>query len=128
MIYQDKWLVQSPILAKSITKECLVKIETIEEKFNVDIVYVKKNGDIVGRVCNFIIHEKPYKTGDLVMFQKKHAIEISTLEERKDRAHRLIPDLKDMLKIYILDYMKIHGRYPDKAETEEYFERHVNIL
>ena len=130
MIYTDNWVVQPKLPHTKITKECLVKIDNGKERIYIDVAYIKKNGEIIGRVTNHILKEKhtSYKIEDLVMFRAKHAIEVLTLEERKHRAKELIPDLTEMCKIYIKDYAMKHNRYPTKEETELYFEQHVNIL
>ena len=130
MIYQDNWIVQPNIYKKSITKNdgSIIKIESQYEKFFVEVAYIKKNGDIVGRINNHLLVEKPYKIGDLVIFQRKHIIELRTNEERHEIVDKIIPELTDMIKIYMIDFKEKNGRYPTKTETEIYFERNFNTV
>ena len=128
MIHNDNWILQKPILTQKITKNSLVKIGTNIEKFNVEVIYIKSNNHIVGRINNNLVHETKYNIGDLVIFQHKHAIQITTINERHAKVDNIIPELKDMFGIYMKDYMEKYGRYPTKIETELYFERNFNTL
>lgn len=128
MIYTDNWLIQSIVLKKQINKNCLVKIDNGDEKIFINVIHIKQNGDIVGNITKVLTKEKTYKVDDLVYFKKKHVIDILTLDERKEKAKNLIPDLAAMCKVFIDDFYKVHGRVPIKQETDDFFENHVNIL
>lgn len=129
MIYRENWIVQPVINKRKVYKNCLVILDNGEEKIYVNVMYIKKSGDIIGNITNnIILKEKPYKPDDLVYFQKQHILQMLTLEERREKANSLIPDLSKMCALYRDDFVKLNGRLPTKAETELYFEEHVNIL
>ena len=127
MIYRDNWVEQSPILAKRIVKDCLVKINNGNERFYVLVIRVKKDGEIVGRVSNLLVFDKPYKKDDLVYFRQKNALEILTADERSARQNEMVPQFKQQMVDYIKNYFEEHGRYPTEKESCEYFESGMNI-
>ena len=129
MIYQDNWTVQSPILKKNICKKCLAKLDNGKEFIFVNILYIKKNGDIVGNITNNIIStSNVYKLGDLVYFQRKNIIELLTFQERKEKATKMIPDIMKMCMMYREDFVRLNDRIPTKEEMSDYFDKHINIF
>jgi hypothetical protein len=127
MIYRDNWVDHSPVLTKRIVKDCLVKINNGVERFYVLVIRVKQNGEIVGRVSNLLVFDKPYKKDDLVYFRPKHALEILTADERSARQEQMLPQFQQRMTEYIRIYFEEYGRYPTEKEGCEYFENDMNI-
>jgi hypothetical protein len=126
MIYTDNWNENSSVLIKPIIKDCLVKISNGVERFYVLVIRVKKNGEIVGRVSNLLVFEKPYKKDDLVYFRPKNALEILTADERSARQEEMSPAIQNHMAEYIVKYIEEYGKYPSEKERCEYFERSMN--
>ena len=129
MIYHEDWKIQTDINKRPICKKCLAQLDNGNEIVNAEILYIKKNGDIVGTITsNIITKHKQYKMGDLIYFQRKHIVDLLTFQERKDKATSLIPDIMKMCGMFRKDFISKHNREPTKEESVTYFDKHVNIL
>ena len=132
MVFTDQWSLQvhhqSEILKKKrIVPGCLCKISNGEERFYVQVALVKKNGVIVGKVDNVLLIQRPYKYCDLVAFEKKHCIEIFTIEDRYNRERECADTVAKQSENIISNYILENGRHPTKEELFAYYEFHRNV-
>jgi len=126
MIHRDNWLVTFTQLPKAM-QGSMVKISNGVERFYVDVVRVKGNGDIVGRVSNMLVTPgHAYNMDDLVIFRQKHVIEVWSADQRVARATAAQPAINSIIAVFIQDFMVKHGRMPSEQEGQAYFERNVN--